>query len=300
MIVSVFILKHFRAFPIHFFGSTCARKLALTLNNPEFHSRSKSFMIRSGSSVPSLPNHFPDELVLEHIRDLAAPYLAAQNVNEAANDCNADMNIQQQLQSHHNTKVSTNLGYELTCGLVMKLKNAVDRLSRRSRIRIIENVISLQLLLLLLCKRFAIDPDSTLFKHWNDTSLYDAAHELICKSIAISADLQKLLIEQPFIQSSVTGTYIKFDKQFLQQVQLYFNEVSRPEGTFEEDSMLSDELITKLAELPRELCTECNGRRHVYCGDCCGKRLQSSSCILPSRVDLPFNILLVVHWYVLI
>lgn len=59
------------------------------------------------------------------------------------------------------------------------------------------------------------------------------------------------------------------------------------------------EQIKRLAALPRDTCAGCNCKRQVYCGDCgsSGERMSNASGLLPPRVTLPFNILLLVHWH---
>eukprot|EP01036_Dinobryon_divergens_P026672 gene26673-35348_t len=72
--------------------------------------------------------------------------------------------------------------------------------------------------------------------------------------------------------------------------------VKRPEGTF--DLNLDTEtlyLIEKLSKLPREKCSRCLGCRQVYCGPC-GLRMPNAEELLPARVELPFDVLLLLHW----
>ena len=51
-----------------------------------------------------------------------------------------------------------------------------------------------------------------------------------------------------------------------------------------------------LSSVDREICHRCGGRRQIYCGDCGGVRLNRASSLLPQRVVLPFDVLLIVHW----
>ena len=119
-----------------------------------------------------------------------------------------------------------------------------------------------------------------------------------------------------------------FHPLFLSQVRQYHQLMSRPHGTFEiththdnEDNSVnnSDKTtncndntttisdkdiqhpvndIETLANLPRDLCSYCHQPRHIYCGDCGsrGSRMSNAASYLPERVNLPFDVLLVVHW----
>jgi DTW domain-containing protein YfiP len=82
----------------------------------------------------------------------------------------------------------------------------------------------------------------------------------------------------------------------MQQVQAYFSKVRRPEGTFELHSSRHKDRIERIAKLPRELCARCKGRKCVYCGECGGLRMPAAADLLPDRIDLPFDVLLMVHW----
>ena len=54
--------------------------------------------------------------------------------------------------------------------------------------------------------------------------------------------------------------------------------------------------ISALIAMPREVCPKCTGRRQLYCGDCCGLRMPIADILLPPRIDIPFEVLLLVHW----
>lgn len=54
--------------------------------------------------------------------------------------------------------------------------------------------------------------------------------------------------------------------------------------------------LLRLSEADREVCAVCGGRRQIYCGDCGGVRLPRAGAMLPDRVRLPFDVLLIVHW----
>lgn len=127
---------------------------------------------------------------------------------------------------------------------------------------------------------------------------------------------------------------IHFDKDFLIRVRQYHEANRRPEGTFESpvkspmktpftcaptitspeqdeeypptggdendgDNYCSPDtaaLISTLAELPKEVCARCKGRRQVYCGDCWGARMPLAQNVLPDRIELPFDVVLLLHW----
>ena len=54
--------------------------------------------------------------------------------------------------------------------------------------------------------------------------------------------------------------------------------------------------LETLSRAEREVCVMCGGRRQVYCGDCGGQRMIRAGTLLPPRIKLPFDLLLVVHW----
>jgi hypothetical protein len=121
---------------------------------------------------------------------------------------------------------------------------------------------------------------------------------------------------------------IHYDNGFLRRVRQYHEETQRPDGTFDspvkaiacsvelaatdefagtDDSAQQDAeqgaeqaaeaaLLLSLANMPKETCPQCLGRRQVYCGDCGGRRMAQGGQLLPPRVDLPFDVLLLVHW----
>ena len=109
---------------------------------------------------------------------------------------------------------------------------------------------------------------------------------------------------------------VLFRKSYIDKVNQYHASVKRPNVNatevfhenevqsvtatiaIEEDDFNNDiELVTTLSNLSRERCIECGSNRQVYCGDCGGLRLTSTVGVLPDRVSLPFDVLLLVHWY---
>lgn len=58
--------------------------------------------------------------------------------------------------------------------------------------------------------------------------------------------------------------------------------------------------LDALAAAERERCHVCGGKRQIYCGDCGGVRVGQGGALLPPRVLLPFDLLLIVHWSVLL
>jgi hypothetical protein len=56
--------------------------------------------------------------------------------------------------------------------------------------------------------------------------------------------------------------------------------------------------LDTLAAAERERCHLCGGKRQIYCGDCGGVRVGRGGELLPRRIVLPFDLLLIVHWLV--
>lgn len=100
---------------------------------------------------------------------------------------------------------------------------------------------------------------------------------------------------------------IIFDPQFLRLVVSYHDELERPAGTFEvveADAASAQQALEERLRLPeleglaRDVCRSCNCRKQVYCGDCTGVRMANAEALLPERITLPFDVLLLIDWCV--
>jgi hypothetical protein len=218
-------------------------------------------------------------------------------------------------------KVSCRDRYPLSCGLVLKLRTALLRLMKRSILRIegskrLSDDVSTALCVLYTEVVRMCTSDVGSLAAWPPPILWRAAAELSVKAVSLSGALQSALCEQPLLPSASLlaagfasaplGSLLHFSPSFLALVEGYHKRLERPEGTFDPLSVLQPEvstvvdpaLIGALAQLPREECEQCHGRRQVYCGSCGGRRLPAASELLPDRIDCPFDILLIVHWFV--
>jgi hypothetical protein len=112
----------------------------------------------------------------------------------------------------------------------------------------------------------------------------------------ISNELDTHILHSPIHHNEPGKGILLFEDKFLKIVQEFHLSVQRPSGTFEEEVV--DSAIAALAFLPREKCYNCQGQRHLYCGDCNGLRMRNAESLLPSRIFLPFDVLLLLHWLV--
>lgn len=142
--------------------------------------------------------------------------------------------------------------------------------------------------------------------------------ELRSKSPFLNGSLEAALAQHVLLlpTSRETRGGVVFDPQFVKMVVLYHDELERPEGTFavgsgkkeeeeaEADALKKEEALEKnlklseLSALPRDVCSSCMCRKQVYCGECTGVRMGNAEALLPARITLPFDVLLLIDWYV--
>ncbi len=127
---------------------------------------------------------------------------------------------------------------------------------------------------------------------WNPQNLSKACEELQIKILMIPGTLINEL-DHHMLHEFHEDNLLKFDESFLNLVRNYHNSVKRPIDLSENSF---DSSIHALAFLQRQECSSCGGQRHIYCGNCNGKRMANAIDKLPPRVALPFDILLLLHW----
>jgi hypothetical protein len=183
--------------------------------------------------------------------------------------------------------------FPLVCGLIIKLRSGYLRVYRRSENkfpRLSEEEFPTQFYDLV--QQFTKETPK-LLEEWSITDLWLVAEALTVKSINLSVPLQRELSIHPLYSLHSDQKLLQFHQDFLERVNAYHETLRRPEGTFE---VPESEMIITLAELSRIRCTSCQGARQLYCGPCGGKRMENAENILPSRVELPFDIVLLLHW----
>ena len=229
-----------------------------------------------------IPNHFSDEELIEIVD--SSPFLLSLS-----------------------TKGNR---YELSCGLVLLCRTGLYRLCKRSKFRRKNNNNNgndddrdISKLLYKVVNFYAKSIDINI---WTIENIFIASEELHTKSKLLSPKLQKILHKQPlllhnndinsidFLLKKDKQQILHFDNKFLKQVAEYHDSLRRPEGTFEINE--SNEILEQLINLERDLCKKCNQRRSVYCGECKGLRMENAENLLPSRISLPFDILIVLHF----
>lgn len=235
---------------------------------------------------------------------------------------------------HGNSLTARAGSLPFTCGLVLKLRTASIRVCKQNRMKYPEGgdctgdsgidcfAIRLYKLVQFYC---SIEEFDSSF--WTPNLLFVVSKNISRKNATLSNKLQLLFQRQPLILNIassicesednksllspanlsslsvekledtdlINAPKLVFTEEFQMKIQKYFDELARPEGTF--DLEPQDYLVETLASLERDDCPKCNKKRHVYCGDCGGMRLSNSESILPPRVKLPFDILIFLHWH---
>lgn len=183
--------------------------------------------------------------------------------------------------------------FPLICGLILKLRSGYQRVYGRSNNRFprLAALQQPQQFYDLLCA-FCYE-SSKIRDEWTADSLWRASEVICIKSVTVDVKLQREIYLHPLYPfDSVTG-WPCFHKDLLQRICEYHTSLRRPDGTF---LLPESELIHQLLDLPRVVCKNCNHARHLYCGPCGGLRMENADALLPPRVELPFNVHLVLHW----
>lgn len=195
----------------------------------------------------------------------------------------AALNQQEHAMSHQ---------FPLICGLLLKLRSALFRVYGRSENkfpRVSEDEQPQQFYDALLT--FLQDPQSFQAEAcWTVTTVWEVAEELTSKSLMLSHPLQRELHMHPLY--TLEEGLLKFHASFLQRIAEYHDTVRRPEGTF---TLPNNPRLDQLLALDREKCPQCLGQRKIYCGPCGGLRMSNADKILPPRLHLPFDVLLLLH-----
>jgi DTW domain-containing protein YfiP len=195
------------------------------------------------------------------------------------------------------------ISYQLTIGLVLRALSGMKRVVKRclaappssssmeyDSTPIDNDIHRLNLVL----RHFTRDEDlAILDEHYPPSFLYDIANELKSKLDTLSPKLLASYHSHPLYPPHPQTHRLVFERDFLVKVLAFHNQVRRPEGTYEP---IDDQQITELATLPRDRCMGCGSRRQLYCGDCGGLRLAIAESVLPSRIFLPFDVHLLIHW----
>ena len=128
--------------------------------------------------------------------------------------------------------------------------------------------------------------------------------------------------EQDGESEAVSKFLLLLPVEFVSELRAFFRSVQRPDGTFAAKDAPSPppsspplgatdtpdmptappgpafsfaRLLPHLVQQGRETCPSCQRRRSIYCGDCLGQRMPQAALLLPPRVPLPFDLVLLLH-----
>lgn len=138
--------------------------------------------------------------------------------------------------------------------------------------------------------------------------IFYTKEELRVRSKYLNGNLETALGQHLLLPTTKEQGLI-FDPKLIKMVMVYHNNLERPEGTFaviDRDAQAKEEALEKrlklseLSALPRDECSSCMSRKQVYCGECKGVRMANAEHLLPPRVTLPFDVLLLIDWCVVV
>ena len=123
----------------------------------------------------------------------------------------------------------------------------------------------------------------------------DTNSEIIGSNSCMKIDDMKLVISQMSIKYNEETNLHGSKNNFRENNECQKQEEEMKDREMQEEKEMASYLLL-LSEVNREICHLCGGKRQIYCGDCGGVRLDQAESLLPSRVVLPFDVLLIVHW----
>lgn len=233
---------------------------------------------------------FPDSFDMEdkpHIRRRKVELRSWQNLPDSFSDNDLVAAL------HGRKDFSCCEKFPLVCGILIKLRSGFFRVYKRSMCkfpRVAEEDWPRQFYDV--AKLLTYD-SARLEEEWTVDQLWKGAETLVVKSCNLSIRLQRDLSIHPLYPLDPTTGLLQFHAEFLVRVAEYHESLRRPEGTFE---LPDSPLIQTLLDVPRIRCNACDGVRQLYCGPCGGLRMSNAESILPPRINLPFDVLLILHW----
>jgi DTW domain-containing protein YfiP len=249
----------------------------------------------------ALPNHFIDEDILRgQFKERSERGQARSEEREGGDlDCEPAEAEAAEDSTKRPSSHRRDLKYDLTLGLLMRISTGMYRVVKRSVCSnppLNDYTKRFENLFYYFCNEDSVDL-MVNESGWRMDTLVDACKVLSKKSSNLSIDLLHVFDIHPLLPPSAEGK-IQYNKSFLIDVAEYHRSLSRPDDVFAHKAQSESELelLSHLASLEREVCHICLGKKQVYCGSCGGIRLASASSILPHRIGLPFDILLLVHW----
>lgn len=182
-----------------------------------------------------------------------------------------------------------------TCGLVIRVRNGVKLLYKKSQYKFPKEDKAKQPVQFWDIVHNFTKEHASISLYWTPETLWLIAEELSQKSLFLSVPLQKELSLHPLYPIDPIEKVLRFHNDFIARVVEYHHSVRRPEGTFDVRTIPHYALVEQLVQLPRIPCPLCNGKRQVYCGVCSGLQMENAQGLLPERVTLPFDVLLLLH-----
>eukprot|EP01041_Mallomonas_annulata_P013090 gene13090-27628_t len=269
--------------------------LLLTKQNPKYNTLNHTVGLQMQNYFLNL--QLVDYLTTAAIQDFHKTMQFVKNDTELPDHFNDDELISVLKSSGDNSNnenvTAKSIQYPISLGLIFKIRTGLKRLKKRQKWNTFNIESFMKLLISYSLNLTPLDP-------WTPEQLFTAVTELSKKVLTISPKIvKKLDYHELHPPDKNTGTFI-FNNDFLLEVAAYHSSVARPEGTFtfenEDETGDGISIIRQLAILEREECSGCGTRQQLYCGPCGGLRTPSASALLPKRVELPFDVLLVLHW----
>lgn len=212
----------------------------------------------------------------------------------AVNDLPEHLEDEELLSTLGGVELADRRRYNPTLGLLLKLRSGLKRLIRRNRLHFNSPPLDYTESKVLFTMWEGVSAASAVDLGWGDAeALFHAGDVLSTKNLYLWSGLSKELNTHPLLPPAADGS-IAFYKPFVDAVIAYQTSLERPVETFEDRE--SRDLAAAVKEHPRETCPVCCNRKHIYCGSCGGVRMPSTEHLLPPRIRLPFDVLLLVHW----